>query len=122
MPLLNEDSAINSELSEGWFAVRRLVKDTFGKRPDINAILFLIGMNELGQIRDNWGKEEKQDLMHIAICKLFEGEGYYAFTHEDEEGWPHYEIIKPLPNIHLKEQEAWLKAKIVSYFKENGYI
>lgn len=122
MPLLNENSSNDSKMQEGWFAVRRFVKDTFGKRPDINAILFLIGMNELGQHKENWEKEEKQNLMHIAVCRLFADEGYYEFIEKDEDGWPHYKYIKELPNIHLKEQESWLKEKIVTYFLEMGYI
>ncbi len=122
MPLLNDNNDVNTELQTGWFAVRKYIKDQFGKRPDINAILFLIGMNELGVFKENWEKEEKQNLMHIAVCRLFEKEGYYQFLHHDEDGWPHYEILKPIPNIHLKEQESWLKEQIVAYFKEKGYI
>lgn len=122
MPLLNENSATDLKLMEDWFAVRRFVKNQFGKRPDINAILFLIGINELGKHQAEWSKEEKQHLMHVAICKLFESEGYYRFEKLDEEGWPHYFNLKPLPNIHLKNQEALLKQKIVSYFKEKEYI
>lgn len=122
MPLLNENTNKSPNATSGWFAVRRFIKDTFGKRPDINAILFLIGMNELGEFREKWEKEEKQDLMHIALCKLFEDEGYYTFTHKDEDGWPHYENQKPLPEIHLKDQENLLKDKIVAYFYANGLI
>jgi hypothetical protein len=122
MPLLNDENKVDTQASVGWFAVRRFVKETFGKRPDINAILFLIGMNELGIHKEEWEKEEKQDLMHIAVCRLYEKEGYYKFINRDAEGWPHYEIQKVIPNIHLKEQEGWLKEKIVAYFQENGYI
>ncbi len=44
-------------------------KKQFGKKPDMNGILFLIGMRELGQLRE-FAKDEKMDLMHIATCKL----------------------------------------------------
>jgi hypothetical protein len=115
MPLLNDENKVDTQASVGWFAVRRFVKETFGKRPDINAILF-------GIHKEEWEKEEKQDLMHIAVCRLYEKEGYYKFINRDAEGWPHYEIQKVIPNIHLKEQEGWLKEKIVAYFQENGYI
>ncbi|MCD8528888.1 MAG: hypothetical protein LRY27_02720 [Chitinophagales bacterium] len=121
MPLLNNNEKDISHL-EDWLAVRRFVKETFGKRPDINAILFLIGMNEVGQVKETWSKEEKQELMHVAVCRLFENEGYYQFMSEDKDGWPHFENIKPLPNIHLKEQETWLKEKIIQYFKIKNYI
>lgn len=123
MPLLNQDKTPEElRLQEDWFAVRRFIKARFDKRPDINAILFLIGINETGIVKENYEKEEKQDLMHVAICRLFEDEGYYSYTHTDEEGWPHFDIIKPLPNIHLKEQENWLKETIVKYFRAKQYI
>ena len=32
------------KIQERWFDVRRLGKSTFDDRPDINAILFLIGI------------------------------------------------------------------------------
>ncbi len=122
MPLLNENSGNQTQNTEGWFKVRRFVKERFGKRPDINAILFLIGMNELGIFKDEWEKEEKQNLMHIAMCRLFEKDGFYKFTGEDEDGWPHYELQKAMPAVHLKEQEGILKEKIVLYFEEMEYI
>lgn len=122
MPLLNENSNHKTQNIEGWFAVRRFVKDNFGKRPDINAILFLIGMNEVGIHKEEWEKEEKQNLMHVAVCRLFEKDGYYKFKGKDQDGWPHYEIQKAMPGIHLKEQEGLLKEKIVKYFQEMEYI
>lgn len=122
MPLLNENSKHQTQNIEGWFAVRRFVKDTFGKRPDINAILFLIGMNEVGVYKEEWEKEEKQNLMHVAVCRLFMEDGYYKFVGKDQDGWPHYELLKAIPNIHLKDQEGLLKEKIVAYFKEMKYI
>lgn len=110
------------QLQAKWFEVRRFVKEKFKKRPDINAILFLIGMNEVGIVKETWEKEEKQDLMHVAICTLFIKEGYYKLKSIDQEGWPHYEKQKDLPNMLLKEQENTLKAKIIDYFEEKAYI
>lgn len=104
------------QLQAKWFEVRRFIKDKFEKRPDINAILFLIGMNEVGVVKDTWEKEEKQDLMHVAICTLFVSDGYYELSHIDQDGWPHYKKQKDLPNMLLKEQENTLKAKIIDYF------
>lgn len=110
------------KLQEYWFDVRRVVKTRFEKRPDINAILFLIGINELGFIKETWEKEEKQDLMHVALCTLFESEGYYKFIEKDAEGWPHFETLQSIPNMLLKEQENILKEKIIDYFLEKEYI
>ena len=110
------------KLQEYWFDVRRVVKTRFEKRPDINAILFLIGINELGFIKEVWEKEEKQDLMHVAICSLFEKDGFYKRLKTDEDGWPHFEQMKSMPNMLLKEQENKLKEKIIHYFLDKKYI
>ena len=92
--------------------------------PDLNGILFLIGMQEFGHLRDNFSKEEKQDLMHVATCRLLSQDGYYSFVGRDEEGWPHYEVLKPFQTKGVKEQSRLLKEKIIEYFqllgKENG--
>ena len=123
MPLLNRDKSEEEiKLQEDWFAVRRFVKRNFDKRPDINAILFLIGMNEVGIVKEEFEKEEKQDLMHVAICTIFEPDGYFEHEYTDRDGWPHFNATKKLPKIHLKEQESLLKQKIVDYFKKNQYI
>lgn len=123
MPLLERNKSEEElALQENWFAVRRFVKKNFDKRPDINAILFLIGMNEIGVVKETFEKEEKQDLMHVAICTIFEPEGYFNLEYKDDDGWPHYNATKALPKIHLKEQEGLLKEKIIAYFKKNQYI
>jgi len=118
MPLLNDDkNEADSDFAMRWYKVRTRVRDDFGQRPDVNAMLFIIGMNEVGIVKEVWEKEEKQNLMHVAICKLLESDGYFKFMGEDEEGWPHYEAIKEKPALHLKDQEQLLKKKIVDYFE-----
>ncbi len=109
--------AESEDLTFRWYLVRKQVKEKFGQRPDINAMLFLIGMNEVGLMKDEWTKEEKQDLMHIAMCKLMSTDGYYRLTKIDEEGWHHYETVKTVPVLEHKEQEEYLKKKIVEYFE-----
>ncbi|MEI6311346.1 MAG: hypothetical protein WCP57_03700 [Bacteroidota bacterium] len=118
MPLLNENkSEEEKEQMMLWLKVREIVKKQFGKRPDINAILMLIGINELGVLKEKYEKEEKQDLMHIAICALFEDEGFFKFEGLDKDGWPHYETLTNIPKGKLREQEALLKKKIIQYFQ-----
>lgn len=117
MPLLNENT--DEDFSLRWYKVRQRVKEQFGQRPDVNAMLFLIGMNEVGVVKEVWEKEEKLDLMHVAICKLLSGDGYYKLTGTDADGWPHYEAVKGLPALSMKEQEALLKRRIVEYFERS---
>ena len=88
-----------------------------GKRPaDLNAVLFLIGVQELGRGLQRFSKEEKQDLMHIAICKVLSLSGFYELEGTDEAGWPHWKLVKKLPHFDLLEQEKLLKMHTIDYF------
>ena len=82
----------------------------------MEAILFLIGVQELGNIREKFTKEEKQDLMHIAVCALFRQSGYYELEGVDSDGWPHFRQLKALPEMGMIEQENFLKDHILLYF------
>lgn len=104
-----------------WYKIIFSLKKMFSKKPDMNAIIFLIGVRELGQTRE-FSKEEKTDLMHIATCKLLSYDGYYKFEKIDDEGWPHYHLIKNPPYADLIDQENILKRLIVQYFEESGLI
>ena len=107
------------EIERKWQALRLKLKDVIGKKPkDLNAILFLIGVQELGRGPKNFSKEEKQDLMHIAICKVLSFSGFYELEGIDAEGWPHWKMIKPLPHFDLIEQEKLLKMHILDYFEQ----
>lgn len=110
----------NWELDFSFNRIRHLVKDRFDRSslPDMNALLFLIGVQELGRWQDSFSKEEKRDLMHIAVCRLLAYDGHYEFVGRDEEGWPHYELKSSLPKIDLASQELLLKHKIIQYFNE----
>lgn len=102
-----------------WLRVQHIVKDTMGikKMPDLQGVLFLIGIQELGQIGRSFSKEEKQDLIHIAVCRLLSYDGYYTFKGRDEDGWPHYDLLRPV-QMGGKEQDDLLKRKVIEYFKE----
>lgn len=97
-------------------SVQAQLKQQFGKTPNLDAILFLIGMQELGTIKKKFSKEQKQDLMHIAVCHLLSEEGFYIFIGRDEEGWPHFEKADNLPKLSLEEQEFLLKRQVTRYF------
>ena len=107
------------DLQTRWWNLEASLVERFGKKPDMEAILFLIGIQELGHSRRKFSKEEKQDLMHIAVCALFRQSGYYELAETDEDGWPHYRQLKPLPVMGLIEQENFLKDHVLLYF-ENG--
>ena len=106
-------------LQKDWVDLMYKIKESTGKRPaDLNAVLFLIGLQELGQGARKLTKEEKQDAIHIAICKVLSLAGYYKLEGVDKEGWPHWKLQKKLPRFDLLEQEKLLKIQILEYFKE----
>lgn len=107
------------ELERSWQALRLALKDSVGRKPkDLNAILFLIGVQELGKGPHTFSKEEKQDLMHIAICKVLSLSGFYELEGMDKQGWPHWKAIKNMPHFDLLEQEKLLKMHVIEYFEQ----
>ena len=93
----------------------------FGEDLDVHALLFLIGVNELGIGHKKFSKQEKTDLIHVAICTLMIPAGYYEFKGRDEDNWPHFELVKNLPAINSKDQEHLIKEAMLDYFLEHGY-
>jgi hypothetical protein len=108
------------QLDFEWLRVQHYVKDAMQREtlPDLNTVLFLIGIQELGRWKKGFSKEEKQDLMHIAVCSLLSHEGYFEFLGRDEEGWPHFKQVLEMPAMHTVQQEKLLKINAVRYFQE----
>ncbi len=106
------------QLDFEWLRVRHWIRDRFGKTelPDLNALLFLVGMQEVGQPKSQYTKEEKQDLMHVAICHLLTEEGYFEFEGLDADGWPHWKPLQPVDIKGVSAQEMLLRRKVVEYF------
>jgi hypothetical protein len=101
-----------------WIDTEAMLRERFGKVPDMEGILFLIGMNELGDLsRKKFSKEQKQDLMHIAVCTLLSQLGFYEFVGRDQDGWPHFEKVASVPIEGLKGQEQLLKECVIRYFE-----
>jgi hypothetical protein len=107
------------ELERTWSSLLSSMEAMIGVKPkDLNAVLFLIGVQELGKGKKIFSKEEKQDLMHIGICKVLSLSGYYRLEGLDQDGWPHWEMIKKLPHFDLLEQERLLKMHVIEYFEK----
>lgn len=88
----------------------------FGPGMDLQAILFLVGVDKLGIGHKNFSKNEKVDLLHIAICTILEPYGYYSFQGRDNDNWPHFNLEKELPILEDKEQQHLLKRALLEYF------
>jgi len=108
-----------SEINKKWTVLQKTIASDFDTEfPDIKVMLFLIGVQELGKGPQQFSKRQKEELMHIATCRLFSSMGFYELKGLDEEGWPHWDLIKPIPNYTLLEQELILKSLIIDYFED----
>lgn len=114
----------DEQLKQRWEEIVTKLSNQFadGDTLDLDAIIYLIGVQELGQLHRRFKKDHKLDLMHIAICKLLEPYGYYEFDFVDKDGWPHYKIKEQLPTLKAGEQSILMKEAIVNYFLETNYI
>ena len=109
---------ISSNNNSDWESLLRFLEGNLGKKiKDINSILFLIGVQELGKGKDIFSKEQKQDLIHMATCKVLSFGGYYKLEGHDQDGWPHWINILPINALNIQEQEILLKKYILEYFK-----
>ena len=111
-------------LKEQWQSVVRIISKKFSDQDplDLDAILYLIGVQELGIGAREFKKDEKLNLMHIAICRLLEPYGYYEFDFFDDDKWPHYKVKEELPTLKPGEQSVLMKEAVVTYFVEKGLI
>ena len=116
MKLAHENS---TNLKDQWnYLVKELTQQfSEGDVLNLDGIVYLIGVQELGQGKRLFKKDEKVNLMHVAICKLLEPYGYYEFDFFDKEGWPHYKILTDLPSLKPGEQTVLMKEAIVNYFE-----
>lgn len=107
------------ELKENYDNLMVVLAEKFGDGEQLNldAVIYLIGVQELGQGAIEFKKDDKVNLMHIAICRLLEPFGYYEFDFYDEDGWPHYKTLEELPALKAGEQTVLMKEAIVLYFK-----
>lgn len=116
--------AVHTNLKEKWDHIVKQLSAQFADGDELNmdGIIYLIGVQELGQGQRKFKKDEKVNLMHIAICKLLEPYGYYEFDYFDEDGWPHYKTLTELPNLKPGEQTVLMKEAIINYFEAMGFF
>ncbi len=106
------------ELKTDWEELLEELNEQFDADLDLQGVIYLIGIQELGQGPRKFSKDEKQDLMHIATCRLLSQFGYYKLEGLDEEGWPHWSLVQKLPRMTLGEQDYLLKQAVIDYFRE----
>jgi hypothetical protein len=109
-----------NETETSWNDLVEKLNKRFEGDLDMQAILFLIGLQELGQGYKKYAKDEKVNIMHVAICTLLEPYGYYEFIGKDEDGWPHWKANEKLPPLKPGQQLQLMKQAVLEYFNEEG--
>ena len=108
-----------AEIHAKWKVLQqKIAKEFDSDTPDLKVILFLIGVQELGKGPGKYSKRQKEELMHIATCRLLSEMGFYELEGLDQDGWPHWKLVKTIPNYTLLEQEMVIKSLMISYFEE----
>jgi hypothetical protein len=108
---------IELETEQRWKLAQDKLNAITGKQVDLQGALFLIGVQELGQGIKIFSKEEKQDLMHIATCRVLSPLGYFRLLGHDADGWPIWEANEELPFLKMQEQDKLLKTCIADYLE-----
>lgn len=107
------------EFQKKWDEVTKRVNARFGQDLDVQSILFVIGLQELGLNADKFTKDQKVEVMHVAVCALLEPHGFYKFEGRDKDGWPHWTTEAELPRLSNGEQETLLKEAIMEYLENS---
>jgi hypothetical protein len=55
--------------------------------------------------------------MHIANCRLFSELGFYELEGVDQDGWPHWKLVKKIPAYTILEQEMIMRSLMITYFE-----
>lgn len=106
------------KLESQWNELSTTLANKFadGDTLSVESIIYLIGIQELGKGPIEFSKDDKINLMHIAICRLLEPYGYYEFDYVDADGWPHFNLLKELPSLQAEAQSRMMKEAIIGYF------
>ena len=121
---MQKSQSRDKKLKERWDHLISLLSDRFsdGEALDVEGVLYLVGLQELGQVHRKMKKDDNVNLIHIGICTVLEPFGYYRFDYFDEEGWPHFELIEALPPLKPGEQSLLMKEALVTYFLSRELI
>lgn len=109
-------------MASDWERLQEKLKERFDGEMDYDSILFVIGLQELGKSFKKYKKDQKLEIMHIAICTLLEPFGFYEFAGRDDDGWPHWNLKEGLPYLDAKQQNKLIIDSIIDYFKKEEFI
>ncbi|MCC6369385.1 MAG: hypothetical protein IT236_00125 [Bacteroidia bacterium] len=113
---------LQPKITSDWERLQSKLKERFEEEMDFDAILFLIGLQELGKPFKKYKKDEKLEVMHVAICTLLEPFGFYEYEGRDADGWPHWKLMENIPFLDAKQQNKLIIDAIIDYFKREEFI
>ena len=103
-------------IDKQWDVLINSLEKSFDEKLSLKVILYLIGVQELNLGKKNYNRDEKLNVLHVAVCKILSPYGYYKIEKVDQDGWPHFLEIKALKNLSEKDQDLLLKKAIINYF------
>jgi len=121
---VRKNESRDKKLKERWETLLVLLSERFsdGEALDVEGVLYLVGLQELGQVHRKMKKDDNVNLIHVGICSVLEPYGYYRFDFFDDEGWPHFELLEELPPLKPGEQSILMKEALVEYFLKRELI
>lgn len=106
------------DLDVRWNNAVLKLEPSFGSDLDLQSVLFIIGLQELGFVKHKINKRQKLEILHIAVCRLLSDYGFYEFAGYDNDKWPHYTRTQKLPHLKSDEQQKLLKEAAVVYLEK----
>jgi hypothetical protein len=119
---ISENPSTLHEIEDQWKKLILDLEKQFGDGLDLQAVLMLIGVQELGKGYRKFNKDQKLEVLHIAICTLLEPYGYYKFEGQDEDGYPHWSTVENLPPLKPGQQAFLMKQSILDYFADYSSV
>lgn len=110
----------NSLHIDQYAVIIKQLSEQFNVEPTLEAILFLIGIQELGRGLQEFNRDEKMDLIQLGTLRVLSEFEYYEKAGEtDRDEWPIYQRNENLVLPEGSNQEEALKKGIVKYFLGN---
>lgn len=104
-----------TNLEKRWEVLVKNLEKRFNQEMTLKGILYLIGIQELSHGVQEYSREQKINVLHVAVCKILTPFGFYKFDKIDEDGWPHYIELKAIKKLSEKNQELLMKEAVIKY-------
>jgi hypothetical protein len=111
-----------TKILSDWQQLQNKLKERFETEMDHDAILFMIGLQELDKPYRAYKKDEKLEVMHIGVCTVLQPYGFYEYKGRDDDDWPHWEVKEQLPHLDAKQQNRLMNDSLIDYFKRTGFL